>query len=80
MRGNIKRTVEVKEGQNWVERASTEHPETVYRTLAEDLYRRFLIRSKNTVRVARKSHGDGTQRITVTYSNGVRAVYENIPC
>lgn len=71
-----KRVVEVKRNGKYVpEQYVEQNGEEVYRYLANDLIAKKLNQCTYIRSIKRRNNYDGTQTVTVTYDNDVRAIY-----
>lgn len=71
----ISRVVEVKEGKKYVESMRQTDPATVYEYLSKELIAKKINQCTYIRSIKRQNNYDGTQNITVTYDNNVRAIY-----
>lgn len=72
-----KRTMEVKEGKNWIETYSTTDEVDVLEWLVNDLISKYMFKSRTIKRIKELNNYDGTRTITVYYegNQAARSVY-----
>lgn len=67
--------IQRKEGREWRQTFTQDDETEVFKSFAEDLYRKHLLKSSGIARITRKSTCDGSANVTVDYGNGTRRVY-----
>ena len=72
----IKYEAQQKEGKKYITKHTSTDREEVYRSLCADLINKKIVGCSYITRIDRMNRFDGTQKITVTYDNGWRTVYE----
>ena len=76
MKKEIRFETQQKVGKQYITRYTNTDRADVYQNLSNDLISKKIIGSSSVSRIERKSSCDGMQKITVTYSDGWRTVYE----
>lgn len=71
----ISRTIEIKQGKEYVATSRTEDKATVYKSLAEDLIAKKLENCGHIISIKRTQMYT-YKKIVVTYDNNTRAIYE----
>ena len=72
---DIKRIIEVKNGNKWDITSEIYDPKEVYESLAQDLINKKICACRWITSIKRISNYDGTQTIKVFYDNGVKSTY-----
>ena len=70
-----KYVTEIKPGREWIQSSTETDPEEVFRSLADDLYRKKILGSQSIRSIIRTVRYDGFAQITVTCSDDCRRVY-----
>lgn len=71
----IKRECYKKTGSHWKSTFIDKNPETVYQSLALDLIAKKINECSYITKITRRNNYDGTQTITVYYSNDIKQEY-----
>lgn len=72
----VYRIIELKEGSKWIESRKETDALEIYRSLAFDLINKKIHNASFIRSIKRVPQYDGTQKITVTYDNQVRSIYQ----
>lgn len=72
---NIQKIVETKSGSKWEVTYTCTDEKEVYDSLAHDLIAKKINACTYIRSIKRNNNYDGTQNITISYDNNVRAVY-----
>ena len=61
--------------KNWIKVCESHNPERVNREVLNDLFLKYVCKSKSITRIVKRYSNTGLNHITVYYSNGVKAEY-----
>ena len=70
-----KKTVELKQGNKWIEEYTTTNDIEIYQSLSSDLIAKKINQCSYIKSIKRTPLYDGYQKILITYSNNCRAFY-----
>lgn len=75
MTNDVSKTIEIKNGRNWNADFTTHDATEIYTSLTNDLIAKKINQRNYIKSIKRTPLYNGTQKITVDYGDGCRAIY-----